>query len=93
MELPDDPGSDGGRLAGVEQLVGCALEAGLGLERRVERLGDALRAAPAALDDRGDVAPLVRQLSVGQVDAGDLEELDAARAELDVGPRSLDQAR
>ena len=84
MELADDPRADGRGLSRVEQVVGGPLEARLGLERRVERLDDALRAAPAALDDPGDVAPLVREAVSRQVDARDLEQRDPARSELDV---------
>src|SRR5256885_10991561 len=93
MELADDAGPDGGRLAGMEELVGRALEAGLRLERGMERLDDALRPAPAALDDRGDMAALARKVAVGRIDACDLEELDAACTQFGVRTRSVDQAR
>ena len=77
----------------MKQVVGRPLEHGLGLERRVERLDDALRAVQAALDDPGDARVLVREVAVRQVDAGDLEERDVLRAELDVAARGLDEAR
>src|SRR5438046_3046389 len=77
----------------MEQVVGRTLEAGLRLQGGVERLDDALGAAPAALDDRADMAALIRQVVAGQVDARELEKLDAARAELRVGPDSVHEAR
>ena len=70
-----------------------ALERRLGLERRVQRLDDALHVQEAALGDAGDAHALVRQVAAGEVDARDLEERDPARAGVDVPPRRLDEAR
>ena len=61
---PTTPASRARRLARVEERALGALERRLGLERRVERLDDALRAQEAALDDarrRGRARPAARR--------------------------------
>ena len=75
--------------------AGCSARSNgrLGLERGVERLDHALRAAETALGDRAARAALVGQLAAArQVDAGDLEKRDALVAVVDVPARRLDEA-
>src|SRR4029453_5581292 len=80
VQLAEDSGGRGCGLARVQQVVLGALEGGLRFQRRVERVDDALRAAPAAVDDRRDVGLLGWKPTVREVDAGDLEQAHARGA-------------
>ena len=77
----------------MEQVVGRPLEDGIGVQRGVEGLDDALRAAPTPFDDPRNVCVLVGQLAARYVDTRDLEEGDALGAELEVAPYGVDEAR
>src|SRR5262249_43167911 len=93
VQLADHTGARPSRLARVQERVLGALERRIRLQRGIERVDDALRTAPAAVDDRGDPRLLVRELAVREEDARDLEQRDAVGAELDVAGRGLDEAR
>ena len=94
MQLADEARRRACGLARMEQRVLGALERRLGLERRVQRLDDALHVQEAAFGDPGDAEPLVRQLAVcREVDARDLEQRDRARARVDVPAGRVDEAR
>ena len=71
-----------------------ALEPRLGLQRRVERLDDALRPRVRALEHAGDVQLLVRKRAArGQVDARNLEQRDPLVPDLGVPASGVDEAR
>src|SRR5262245_20204903 len=91
MELADDACGGLRCLPGMKKRVVGALEAGLGLERRVDRLDDAFRARKASLENPRDAGPLVRELAAGEVDAGDLEERDLLGAGIEIPPDGLDE--
>ena len=93
MQLAEDAGRRAPGLARVQEGMLRALEARLGLQRRVERLDDASGVSEPAFRDRGDAQSLVRKLAIGQVDPGYLEQRDVLGTGVDVLPGGLDQAR
>jgi hypothetical protein len=63
MELAEDALAGARRLAGMEERVFGALERRLEVQRRVERLDDALGAGEASFGKRRDMQALVGQLA------------------------------
>ena len=94
MQLPEPASARRGRLAGMEEVVGAALDPELEPEARVERLGHAFDHLVPAGDDGGDAPALGGQLLAGrEVDACDLEERDVVEACIHTRARGIDEPR
>ena len=94
VQLADAPCAGSGGTRGMQQRMLGRREAQLCLQRRSQRVGDALRPRVAVLRDCRDMHALDRELAAARlVHARNLEQRHALVPELDVPPRGFDEAR